>query len=248
MCVPADAQLPDLDLPDSLPSGQRTTLTAADGATFAAYDVAAPQPTGTGFVILPDVRGLFGFYERLSDAVASAGFDTVAIDYFGRTLGTERRDPDWDPWPYVEQLDTGQVCDDVAAAVSQLRSEHNVERVVTVGFCMGGALSFRQGYAGHGLDGVIGFYGAPGKWRDVPPAIDKAADYECPVLGLFGGADEAIPIADVEAFDAALESAGVEHEMHVYPGAPHSFFDRRFDDFGAECKDAWRRMLAFARS
>jgi carboxymethylenebutenolidase len=65
------------------------------------------------------------------------------------------------------------------------------------------------------------------------------------VLGLFGGADEAIPQEQVDEFEAALSQAGVEQEIHVYPGAPHSFFDKKQDEFADESEDAWRRILGF---
>jgi carboxymethylenebutenolidase len=67
----------------------------------------------------------------------------------------------------------------------------------------------------------------------------------CPVLGLFGGADQGIPPEDVEEFDRSLDVAGVPHEIVVYPGAPHSFFDRKYDEYAEACEDAWRRVLAF---
>ena len=60
-----------------------------------------------------------------------------------------------------------------------------------------------------------------------------------------GGADEAIPREDIEALDKALTDAGVEHEVEIYDGAPHSFFDRRFDDYAEASADAWSRVLAF---
>ena len=66
-----------------------------------------------------------------------------------------------------------------------------------------------------------------------------------PILGLFGGADQAIPVEQVEQFDTALTAAGVEHDFHVYAGAPHSFFDRRYEDYAEACEDAWRRTLGF---
>jgi carboxymethylenebutenolidase len=68
------------------------------------------------------------------------------------------------------------------------------------------------------------------------------------VLGLFGGADRAIPVSSVEAFRAALEAADVPNEIVIYPGAPHSFFDRTRDEHREACDDAWRRMLAFVGS
>ncbi len=60
-----------------------------------------------------------------------------------------------------------------------------------------------------------------------------------------GGDDPAIPVAEAEAFGAALDAAGVEHEVVIYPGAPHSFFDRKYEEFAADSEDAWNRVLAF---
>ena len=60
-----------------------------------------------------------------------------------------------------------------------------------------------------------------------------------------GGADEGIPVEDVQAFEQALEEAGVEHEIAIYDGAPHSFFDRKFEEFADASADAWNRTLAF---
>ncbi len=66
-----------------------------------------------------------------------------------------------------------------------------------------------------------------------------------PILGLMGGDDPAIPQEDVDAWDEALDAAGVNHEIVVYPGAPHSFFDRKYEEFADASEDAWSRVLAF---
>jgi carboxymethylenebutenolidase len=66
-----------------------------------------------------------------------------------------------------------------------------------------------------------------------------------PLLGLFGGADESIPVEEVDDFRRRLDEAGVENEIHVYPDTPHSFFDRKQEEYAAESEDAWRRVLAF---
>ena len=60
-----------------------------------------------------------------------------------------------------------------------------------------------------------------------------------------GGADEGIPVDVVREFERALEEAGVEHEIVIYDGAPHSFFDRKFEQFADASEDAWQRALAF---
>ena len=80
--------------------------------------------------------------------------------------------------------------------------------------------------------------------------IDEAREglVRVPVLGLYGGADRGIPRADVEAYDQALEAAGVEHRIVVYPDAPHSFFDRTMTEHADACRDAWARVLGFVDS
>jgi carboxymethylenebutenolidase len=68
---------------------------------------------------------------------------------------------------------------------------------------------------------------------------------EAPILGLMGGADEGIPVEQVRAFEQALVDAGVEQEIVIYDGAPHSFFDRKQEQFADASDDAWRRVSAF---
>ena len=72
--------------------------------------------------------------------------------------------------------------------------------------------------------------------------------YTCPVLSIFGGADEGIPQSDVDAFAAACRKARVKHDLTVYPGAPHSFFDRKQAAFAEASADAWRRVQTFVRA
>jgi carboxymethylenebutenolidase len=101
--------------------------------------------------------------------------------------------------------------------------------------------------AGHGLSGVISFYGNPvGPGRaGMPGPVEVVDRFECPVLALYGGADEGIPASSIEAYDRALEAAGVAHRSVVYPGAPHSFFDRTASEHASASEGAWREVLDF---
>jgi carboxymethylenebutenolidase len=96
---------------------------------------------------------------------------------------------------------------------------------------------------------VIGFYGrvAPRTPDDSDAPVLRAREYACPVLGLFGGADPGITAEDVDAFRRALDEAGVSNDLVIYEGAPHSFFDRKYQEYRAECDDAWTRVLRFAQ-
>lgn len=250
MCFPPDAEPPLPPDAGQLRPGQLVTLTAADRTELLAWHATAAEPSGTGVVILPDVRGLFGFYRRLAEAFAAIGVDAVAIDYFGRTAGTGERDDEFDFMSHVKQTTQPQVTTDIAAGVAHLRSGGRCQALFTVGFCFGGSYSFLQAANGDlGLAGVVGFYGGMrprSEGGDSPITVAPLA--QVPVLGLFGGADQSIPPEQVEQFRAGLAGSGVPHEVHVYPGAPHSFFDRSFSDHAGECADAWRRMREFLTS
>ena len=122
-------------------------------------------------------------------------------------------------------------------------------RLFTTGFCFGGRLGFIAGTRAElELSGATGFYGwpAPGAGRGgMPSPTEDAAKFTCPVLGLFGEADQGIPANVVDEFDQALTTAHIEHELISYPGAPHSFFDRKAAEFQSASEDSWTRLLEF---
>ena len=146
---------------------------------------------------------------------------------------------------HVEQTTPAGVQADVTAAVEHLRS-NGVRTIFTVGFCFGGRNSWLAAAARHGISGAVGFYGRPGEGRDgAPRPTQRASEIEAPILALQAGADQHITAEDNAAFDQALAAAGVEHEVITYDGAPHSFFDRKQEDFAAASADAWAKVLAF---
>jgi carboxymethylenebutenolidase len=255
MCFEFDSRPPDLpaDLICKPIAGgaaaERLTLSSADGTEFSAALAEAPEGSEPGVAIIPDVRGLYPFYVELAERFAEAGHHAIAFDYYGRTAGLGPRDDEFGFIPHREQVNLHheRALEDLAAAAAALRDRTGVSKVVTVGFCFGGSLSFVAA-ANSDLDlaGVVGFYGVLDRERfDGRGVLTQAAEIHRPVLGLFGGADETIPQERIDEFEAQLSTAGVEHEIHVYPGAPHSFFDRKQQEFADESEDAWRRMLGF---
>jgi carboxymethylenebutenolidase len=244
MCFDLDSLPPIPILAGAAVSHERLELTAADGNRFAAFAAAPEQPGKAAVVILPDVRGLYRFYEELALRFAERGIGAVAFDYFGRTAGAEPRGDDFEYMPHVEQTTQEGVQADVAAAVEHLRGSYG--SIFTVGFCFGGRNSWLAAASGHGLAGAVGFYGRPVAGRpEGPGPVERAGELAAPILALMGGADPGIPQEDVDAFKQALEAAGVEHEVVVYDGAPHSFFDRKHEEFAEASEDAWRRTLDF---
>ena len=245
MCFDSDSSPPIPVLRGAAVSHEDLELQADDGNRFAAFYAAPDEATDRGVVILPDVRGLYRFYEELALRFAERGIAAVAIDYFGRTAGVSKRGDDFEYMPHVEQTTQEGIQADVRAAVDELR-RRGVGDVFTVGFCFGGRNSWLAAASDHGLAGAIGFYGRPGEGRDgsAGPA-QRADEIGPPILALQAGADANITADDNAAFEAALKDAGVDYELVSYDGAPHSFFDRKQEEFADASDDAWRRTLEF---
>ena len=238
MCYEPDSFPPIPVIRGAAVSHEDLVLEAADGTTFAAFAATPEEPSAVGVVILPDVRGLYRFYEELALRFAERGMSAIAFDYFGRTAGAEKRGDDFEYRPHVEQATPQGVQADVAACVIQLRRQ-GAQTIFTVGFCFGGRYSWLAAADQDGLAGAIGFYGRPGD------AIERAGEIKAPILALQAGADQNISAEDNAAFDQALSSAGIEHEVVTYEGAPHSFFDRKHEEFAAASTDALAKVLAF---
>ena len=239
MCFDDDSAPPIPPLAGAAFSHEDLVLDAADGNRFAAF-LAIPEEEelGAGVVILPDVRGLYRFYEELALRFAERGIVALAFDYFGRTGGLEKRPNDWDYMPLVQQLTMEQVQTDVSASVAHL-SSMGADPIFTVGFCFGGSGSWAAAASGHGLAGAVGFYGRPGRMIDLVPKLDA------PILALQGGADQGIPHSDNVEFERVLHENGKDYELVEFEGAPHSFFDRKQEEFQAASDAAWQRTLDF---
>jgi carboxymethylenebutenolidase len=213
-------------------------ITAADGNRFRAYRAVPTVPNGSNILLLPDVRGLHPFYQGLSMRFAEAGFHTLALDYYGRSAGTGPRDETFDGMAHLGLLEPRHVESDAAAAVSVI-GEQSPGPLFSVGFCLGGGYSWRLAAAGLGLAGAIGFYGPPRFFGD------RTAQLSAPLLMLLAGDDVATTQHEFDTLAAGFADAGKEYEIHVYEGAPHSFFDDSYDQWQAACTDAWHRVLDF---
>jgi carboxymethylenebutenolidase len=251
MCFDLDSRPPIAEIAGGALDTTEMTLEAADGNRFRAFRARATTASGAGIVILPDVRGLHPFYEELALRFAENGIDALAIDFFGRTAGVGERGDGFEHMPHVEQVTWPGVSEDIRAAAQNLRmnDERRVEALFTIGFCFGGRLAYLTATLGLDLAGSIGFYGIPiGPGRGGTPApADVAGQMTNPLLGIWAGADGATSAEAVAEFDSALTTAGVEHRFATYDGAPHSFFDKKADQFADASKAAWDETLSFVR-
>ena len=250
MCYDDNAIPPNPPGSAGAAQGEELVLMAAeDGNRFYAYNAWPEHPSNAQILIYPDVRGLHRFYRELALRFAEVGITALAIDYFGRTAGLSARDDSFEYMPHVQEMTAEGFFADVNAALAYLREGDGARRATFVtGFCMGGSLAFTTGtHDDLGLAGVIGFYaGLTRRFGPIHrPVLEIGAEENYPLLGLFGGADQGIPVEQVHQFEAEVKQAGVDSKIVIYPNAPHSFFDRRYEQFADESADAWKQVLNF---
>src|SRR5436305_4497811 len=141
MCFDLDSAPPVPAIAGAAVSHDDLVLTAADGTEFAAFLATPDEGARAGIVILPDVRGLYRFYEELALRFAERGYAALAMDYFGRTAGVAKRENDWEYAPHVQQLTMQGLQQDIAACANDLRAV-GCTSLVTIGFCYGGSTSW----------------------------------------------------------------------------------------------------------
>ena len=152
--------------------------------------------------------------------------------------------------PHVEQPRWDNLQGDITAAAAYLRVARIRRRARSSRPASAWAAAWRPratlGLGLAGVDPVLRLAGRPEPER-LPARRRRADQMTATVLGLFGGADEGLSPAVVATFEEALAAAGVEHQLITYPGAPHSFFDRRADEYARRRKRAWADTLGFIR-
>jgi len=149
------------------------------------------------------------------------------------------------------QVPDAQVMSDFDAAVAYAKGSGKADtaKLAITGFCYGGRITWL--YAAHnpGLKAAAAWYGPIDRPRtELQPKypIDLAAELKAPVLGLYGAADQSIPVDTVEKMAAACKAAGKTCEVKIYPDAPHGFNANYRPSYRADdAKDGWARMLAW---
>jgi carboxymethylenebutenolidase len=183
--------------------------------------------------------GLNDNIRSMANRLAGEGYVALAADlYLGRTADT----PDAARALLDETLkDTAALSTNLRQAHAFLREEIKAARIGTIGWCFGGMLSLRTALLmPDAVDATVIYYG------HVPGDPEELRKLKAPVLGIFGSADQGIPLDSVRRFEAALKSLGVPAEIHVYEGADHAFANPSGKNYRAEAaEDAWNKALGF---
>jgi carboxymethylenebutenolidase len=222
---------------------------ALDGSQPLHGVLATPAGDGPwpGVVVIHEAFGLDEVMRRQTERMAQAGYLSLAVDLFSaggarRCLVSTMR---------AMLTGRGRAFADIEAARGWLvDSPDCTGKVGVIGFCMGGGFALLT--AGAGFDAVAANYGK------LPSDVDKAVAGACPVVASYGGRD--LLRGSARKLEAALDRAGVAHDVMEYPSAGHSFLNdaevgprllrplARVAGVGPEPRaaaDAWRRIDAF---
>ena len=186
-------------------------------------------------VVIQEWRGLTEHIEDITRRLARQGFVALAPDLYHGVVASE---PD-EARKLSRGLDTDRVVREIRHAIGFLLGQAYVTgpRVGIIGFCMGGRLALQTVRVEGDLGAAVAFYGSPLAPNVVP-------EVKAPLLGLYGAEDGGIPEENVWAMAKALDEAGIENEMHIYPGAGHAFLNDTRSTYRPEAAaDAWRRTL-----
>lgn len=220
--------------------------------------IARPARSGR-FPAVVLVSEIFGLHEYIRDTarrLAKAGYVVIAPDFFVRAGDPSATEDRTAIMKMVATATDAQVTGDVAAAVAYLKAQPfaDAKRMGVTGFCWGGAVVWETIARSKDFKAGVAWYGrltggmSPDDASNRNP-LDLASDLKAPVLGLYGGKDAGIPLADVEKMRAALKAAGkTGSEIVVFPDAQHGFHaDYRPSYSKAAAEAGWARMLAFFR-
>jgi carboxymethylenebutenolidase len=199
---------------------------------------------------------VFGLHEYIKDVtrrLAKLGAFAIAPDYYfrkGEDLTKITEIPKL--MPIVNSKPDAELLADLDATVAWAKAQGgNTDRLGIMGFCRGGRTVWEYSAHSAALKAGVAFYGSlvdPEANKPIWPKspTQLAPEMKAPVLGLYGEADQGIPVAQVEAMKAALAAANKTAEFKIYPGAPHGFHADYRPSYRKEAaEDAWKQMQAW---
>ena len=183
-------------------------------------------------------------------AVRGAGIDAIAIDYFGRTAAAASAVTSSSTCPTSTRRPGTGSRRDITAAAEHLRGDGRVAVALHRGVLLRRPAGVPVANARPGTrrrHRLLRLADRAARGTAAPRRPTSPAQIAVRILGIFGGADQGINAEHGRGVPKALDAADVEHELVTYPGAPHSFFDRKAEQFAEASADAWDKVLAFMR-
>ena len=227
----------------------------ADGDMPVYYARPANAQNPPAVLVAMEIFGLHEYIKDVTRRLAKLGAFAIAPDYYFRSGEDLTKITDQPKlMPLVNKKPDAELFSDLDATVVWAKSQGgDTNRLGIIGFCRGGRTVWEYSAHSGGLKAGVAFYGSlmdleaqKAIWPKSP--LERAAELKAPVLGLYGEADQGIPLAQVETLKTALQGAGKIFEIKVYPGAPHGFHADYRPSYRKEAaEDAWNQMIAWLK-
>lgn len=228
---------------------KNSEMLAKDGLPVISEDVAyfgevkglyaRPEKEGVypGVVMIHENRGLRPEIRETAKQLAGQGFQVLAVNLLGGPVETQE-----EAKVLTANFKQETGVENMRAAVKYLRDQ-GVVNIASLGWCFGGRQSIELAISGEELNATVVYYGG-----GMATTTEKLAPIKWPVLGIFAGADQGIPVEMVQTFEVSLNTLGVSNEIHIYPGVKHAFANPSGMNYApAETKDAWTKTILFLK-
>jgi carboxymethylenebutenolidase len=213
---------------------------------------------GGPFPLILVAQEIFGVHEHIKDIcrrLAKEGYMAIAAELYARQGSVAgMTDIQEIISKVVAKVPDAQVMSDLDATIAYAKASGSADtaRLGITGFCWGGRITWLYAEHNPALKAGVAWYGKlvgdPSPQTPKHP-FDLAGSLKAPVLGLYGAADQGIPVDTIERMRAACQAAGKICEFVIYPDTPHAFnADYRPSYREGPAKDGWARMLAWLRS
>lgn len=197
----------------------------------------AAEAVFPGVVMIHENRGLRPEIRATAEQLAREGYMVLAVDLLGGVAEDQTGARE-----LTSKFSQKTGIENMRAAAAYLRAK-GAPKLASLGWCFGGRQSVELAISGEPLDATVVYYGG-----GMATTTERLAPIDWPVLGIFGGADQAIPETMVRAFESSLDTLGVPNEIHIYPGVGHAFANPSGMNYAPdETKDAWEKTIAFLK-
>jgi carboxymethylenebutenolidase len=228
-------------------------ITVQAGAEKMPCHLARPASGGPypGLVVVMEAFGLNDHIRSITGRFAAEGFVAISPNlYFRQPNNVVGYNDLPGAFRLMGSIGDDQVVADMTAAINYLKTLKEVRPAFgTVGFCMGGRISFLTACRNSDVKASAPFYGGgmvTSRQPEVKPPIAYVGGLKAPVLAFFGGKDAFIPLSEVDSFRDALKKAGKAAEVVFYPDADHGFMcDDRPSHHPQHAKEAFAKTIAF---
>lgn len=238
-------------LPDYDGSDNNSDMFAMGGEFAVNTEMVVYFENYTGYLAVPDAEGSFpgivmihewwGLNDNIKDMaeeLASHGYVVLAVNLFGKEAATTADQARQLVSAYDQQAGIANM----NSAVDYLKANYDVEKVGSIGWCFGGGQSLNLALNNPDIDATVIYYGS------VTADKEKLASINWPVLGIFAGLDQGIPVESVKEFEKSLDELGIPNEVHIYPNVNHAFANPSGNRYAPEeTKDAWQKTITFLK-